>query len=305
MTLGDGIRRNIATVPPEERDILINCILKLDSMTYPDRVSYWDKQEQIHKNAHQGGEDVHEGPAFIPWHRELVNRFERLLRKVDSRISLHYWDWTSDPRRCPDGKGGFVNLFTEKFMGSDDGDAGPPLQNFESTEWTERPGNHHFIWRQVRPGRPRVPSDEKIVTHADHLDERMQFNAITSQESTNALHRVHDYIHGYIGGTISDPHFSFHDPFVFLIHSNVDRLWAMWQTVPSERQWRTDPQKVYGIEGDAPSIIDTLGPWYGTTGLRPWSNPADWQGDPDNKKETKTSKDISIVTPPKYDTNLS
>ncbi len=107
--LGDGIRRNIATVSPEERNRLLNCILKLDSMAYPDGISYWDKQEQIHKNAHLAGQDVHKGPAFLTWHRELVNRFERLLKKVDSEISLHYWDWTYDPRNCPDGKGGFVN----------------------------------------------------------------------------------------------------------------------------------------------------------------------------------------------------
>lgn len=317
MTLGDGIRRNIATVSPDERNRFLNCILKLDSMAYPDRVSYWDKQEQIHKNAHLGGEDVHEGPGFLPWHRELVNRFERLLRKVDSQISLHYWDWTYDPRHCPDGKGEFVNLFStgpDGFMGSADGDAGPPFQNFESTEWTERPGNHRVIWRDVRLGLPRFPSDDTIITFADHLDDRMQFRALdgnSSQSSAclhslNSLHCVHDQAHGYIGGTIKDPHFSFHDPFVFLIHSNVDRLWAMWQTVPSERRWRTKPEEVYGVDGDAPSITSTLGPWDGTTGLRPWSNPADWQqGDPDNKREMKTSKDISVITPPRYDTNLS
>src|SRR5262249_40340199 len=45
---------------------------------------------------------------FLPWHRELCNRFEALLRKVDPQLSLHYWDWTTDPR----------GLFTAQFMGS-------------------------------------------------------------------------------------------------------------------------------------------------------------------------------------------
>jgi hypothetical protein len=274
-------------------------------MEYPDGVTYWDKQEDIHKDAHISHVDVHEGPAFIPWHRELVNRFERLLRKVDNEISLHYWDWTQDPRRCPDRKGGFINLFTEKFMGNANGDAGPPLQNFESTEWTEIQGNHHFIWRNVKPGPLQVASDHTIVTFADHLPDNIQFSAITGRDSIRALHTVHDLAHNYIGGTIGFQHYSFHDPFVFLLHSNMDRLWAMWQTVPSERNWRTDPEKVYGIEGNSDSINSFVEPWNGEVGTRPWSNPADWQGDPDSKAEKKTFKDKSIVTPPRYDTNLS
>jgi hypothetical protein len=45
---------------------------------------------------------------------------------------LHYWDWTTDPRAT--GPGGLVNLFTPRFMGNANGDAGPPFQNFETTE---------------------------------------------------------------------------------------------------------------------------------------------------------------------------
>ena len=63
-------------------------------------VSYWFKQDEIHQATH-----VHGGPAFLPWHRELCNRFEQLLRKYDDRLRLHYWDWTTDPLKSPDGKG--------------------------------------------------------------------------------------------------------------------------------------------------------------------------------------------------------
>src|SRR5207302_636250 len=135
MAIADGIRRNIAHVSEEERRRFLSAILALETTkVYPDGVTYWDKQGDIHKNAHEGGQDVHGGPAFLPWHRELCNRLEALIREVDPGLSLHYWDWTTDPRHTPDGKGGFVNLFSTSFMGSSSGDAGYPLQNFESTE---------------------------------------------------------------------------------------------------------------------------------------------------------------------------
>ena len=114
---------------------------------YPDGVTFWDKQEDIHKSAHAGGQDVHSGPGLLPWHRELVNRLEALLRKVDPELSLHYWDWTTDPTTA-----GGVNLFTTDFMGQAHGDAGLPFQNFESTEG----GAHKVIWRDLSPGAPPV-----------------------------------------------------------------------------------------------------------------------------------------------------
>jgi hypothetical protein len=70
-------------------------------MALGDRVSYWDKQEDIHKNAHFAGVDVHGGPAFIPWHRVIVNRLEQLLREVDPALSLHYGTGLQTPAPRP------------------------------------------------------------------------------------------------------------------------------------------------------------------------------------------------------------
>jgi hypothetical protein len=124
--LGDGIRRNVAKISQEERDRLRDAFLALDtSRFYPDGVSIFDKQEDIHKAGHAGGSDVHSGPAFLPWHRELCNRLESALREVDPELSLHYWDWTTDPRASDNGAGGTTDLFTPQFMGSPSGDAGP------------------------------------------------------------------------------------------------------------------------------------------------------------------------------------
>ena len=277
MAVGDGIRRNVATLTQAERYRLIHAILTLDTTKlYPDGVSYWDKQEDIHKDAHAGGADVHTGPAFIPWHRELCNRFEALLREADPALSLHYWDWTTDPRTA---------LLTPEFMGSGNGDAGFPLQNFESTEGS----GHTKIWRSIsNGGPPGVPSDNSIVTTGNGSPQADQFPQMRA-----ALQGAHNTVHGYIGGSIGLPHFSFHDPFVFLLHSNVDRLWAKWQMAPGQG-WRLDPTQVYGNDGNAASITGTLQPWDGSTGLRPWAPP-------ENQQVAKTCKHSSVVTPPLYD----
>ncbi|HEX9460793.1 MAG TPA: hypothetical protein VGA84_16710, partial [Thermoanaerobaculia bacterium] len=68
--LGDGIRRDIATVSDEERTLFINAIRQLDDpaslFVYGSNlghegadaagnITYWDMQEQIHKDAHAHG----------------------------------------------------------------------------------------------------------------------------------------------------------------------------------------------------------------------------------------------------------
>lgn len=281
MALGDGVRRNIANVSQDERRRLIEALIALDTAkTYPDGVSFWDKQEEIHKSAHAGGQDVHSGPGFLPWHRELTNRLEALLRQVDSGLSLHYWDWTTDPTSA-----GGVDLFTANFMGQPHGDAGPPLQNFESTE----PG-HNVVWRDLSPGNPPVAPDASVVTNGDTASEADQF-----LQMNTALQGAHNSAHGYIGGSIGFQHFSFHDPFVFLLHSNADRLLAMWQLAPGQG-WRLDPDRVYGSAGDDAAIVSNLEPWAGGEGLRPWAPP-------DNQQLVKNCKDLSVVTPPLYDSN--
>ncbi len=291
MALGDGIRRDIGKVSEEERNRFIAAIVKLDTTRFfPDGVSHWDKQEDIHKNAHFAGVDVHAGPAFIPWHRVIVNRLEQLLREVDPALSLHYWDWTSDPRSTA---GGRAALFTEEFMDNASGEVEDKLANFESTEDAETGNGHAKIWRNVGgaaangDGTPAIASDASILTGTDF------------QSFGSALKSAHDSVaHSYIGGTISDPHYSFHDPFVFLLHSNLDRIWAKWQTDPAHPE-RLDPATAYA--GLTPAQLTTLAielvePWAGETGLEPWAS------DP-TKQAVITYIDPSMVTPPCYDTN--
>ncbi len=294
MALGDGIRRDIAKVSQVERDRFIAAIVKLDTTKFfPDGVSYWDKQEDIHKNAHFNGVDVHAGPAFIPWHRVIVNRLEQLLREVDPALSLHYWDWTTDPRSTA---GGRAALFTADFMGNASGDAGHLLSAFESTEDAEINNGHPKIWRNVGAAAANADGTPAISSDSTILGTGPDFAAFGT-----ALKNAHDAVaHSYIGGTISHPHYSFHDPFVFLLHSNLDRLWARWQTDPAHPE-RMNPATAYA--GLNAAQLATLGsenvePWAGGTNLEPWASDV-------TKRTVVTYTDLSVVAPPCYDTNAS
>jgi hypothetical protein len=230
----------------------------------------------------------------------LCNRLERLLREIDPQLSLHYWDWTTDPRLTGDGR---AALFTPAFMGSASGDIGMPFPDFETTQ----PGRSK-VWRNVAAGSPVVADlisvlfgfgialDETIITTGDNLPRELHYTAMDM-----VLQGSHNYIHsGYIRGTIANPHFSFHDPFVFLLHSNVDRLWARWQNAPGHA-WRLDPAQVYGRPGNNPasSVNAVLQPWGGgaDSAVRPWSV----DEDPNDPAVAKTPKDPTIVAPPQYD----
>ena len=291
MALGDGIRRDIAKISEEERARFIDAIVKLDTTKFfPDSVSYWDKQEDIHKNAHFNGVDVHGGPGFVPWHRVIVDRLEQLIREVDPALSLHYWDWTTDPRSSA---GGRTPLFTDVFMDNPSGEVSHLLQSFTSTEDAEIHNGHSKIWRDVAgaaangDGTPAIASDASILANTDFAS----FAA--------ALKSAHDLTaHSYIGGTLTNAHYSFHDPFVFLLHSNLDRIWAQWQTDPAHPD-RLTPATAYA--GLTPAQITTLAsehvePWAGGTGLEPWAS------DP-TARAVISYTDLSVVVPQCYDTN--
>ena len=311
MALGDGIRRNIADVEPTERELFRDALVELNHRFFPGTrnespaggVSWWFKQDEIHQVTH-----VHHGPDFIPWHRELLNRFEAMLRSINPDLSLHYWDWTQDPRNIPNanlggGTTGPLNLFTPDFMGyggTTDADIGEPWEAAGYYDPAAAPNNREATSNPADPplstfrhvaGSPAAgSSDDDIVNQPNY------------PSMWAALESVHDSMHGFVA--MGPQHRSFEDPFVFLLHSNVDRLFARWQTDPAHPE-RLDPLTVYGAE--TPNLNYDIEPWSSGVSVdsfgvqhftRPWYLPED-EGVP-----TKY-KDPSVVAPPCYDTNFT
>jgi hypothetical protein len=312
MALGDGIRRNIASVDPAERAMLRDALIEMNQRYFPGTrtdtppggVTWWFKQDEIHQATH-----VHGGPEFLPWHREIVNRIEEMLRQINPQLSLHYWDWTQDPRSIPNanlggGMTGNLDLFTSDFMGEKNGNIGEPwlsagyyvpgAANYRSTDPFDAVNNNpadppREVTRIVAGvgTAPESPAnDATIVGRSDYAAMRSQ---------VDGLERAHNRSHGYVN--MGSQHTSFRDPFVFLLHSNVDRLFARWQTDPAHPE-RLDPAQVYGSESADPGLNGNIEPWSGGTNTRPWAAP-------ENQQVPKTYKHPSIVFPPCYDTNQS
>jgi hypothetical protein len=301
MPLGDGVRRNIASVEPSERILLRDALVAINHRYFPGGrtdaipggVSWWFKQDEIHQATH-----VHGGPEFVPWHREIVNRLEQMLRQINPQLSLHYWDWTQDPRAIPNanlggGTSGTLNLFTPDFMGYGGGSSAPIGEPWLTAGYYVPGASPHrdssfnpadppdSVTRFVAGSPASINDDNDILIAGDYAVMR------------GRMENVHDSMHGFVnmGGT----HVSFRDPFVFLLHSNVDRLFAKWQTEPGHPE-RVDPALLYGTESGDAGLNGNVEPWSGGLSTRPWASPEN-QGAPHNYKHA------SIVFPPCYDTN--
>jgi len=340
MPLGDGIRRNIGHVDPTERAMLRDAFLELNRRFFPGSrtdspapggISWWFKQDEIHQATH-----VHNGPEFLPWHREIVNRLEEMLRQVNPLLSLHYWDWTEDPRSIPNanlggGITGSLNLFMPDFMGYG-GNIGWPMGQPISMPWqndTSPWRNDGFYLPEASPDRDSSgnpadpPVSVKRFVDGDWASADDDMNILRETDYARmraSMEGLHDRMHLFV--FMGNQHFSFRDPFVFLLHSNVDRLFALWQTDP-EHPERLHPEPVYGTEAnltvrnvqtfiepdhtvrrieEIQNLNNLVEPW--STGhsrsmgishvTRPWSAP-------ENLGEPKNYKHPSIVLPPAYD----
>ena len=143
---------------------------------------------------------IHDGPAFLPWHRDFLFKFEKELQAIRENVTLPYWDWYSDDSR---------NLDTgvwKSFFGGRNNQGGRVSGN----------------WQFRRDASPIV-----ALSELDQLGRELL--APTFFEFRRTIEDVsHANAHVWVGGDMRGG-FSPRDPLFYLLHCNVDRIWAMWQ----------------------------------------------------------------------------
>jgi hypothetical protein len=289
-------RINGATASAAERTAYVNAILGIATTAadvFPMGLNYWYTQQEVHDNMGSYS-NIHETLAFLPWHREFVNRYEILLQQYDPTVKLLYWDWTTNPSS------------SLSFMGSFSGNIGAPFNGPLTPT----------ITRGVS-GTPPAESDSAVLARSPYGP--FISSSCTPPSSAPFMSALedcsHNYSHGYVGGAgqMSYPSVSAEDPFFFMLHGNVDRLWAEWQrnslnpSVLSTLS-RLEPTQVYTPSlGTDPNLALTMSPWDGSLGgstsassyqIQPWETGTSGG----YYVVAKLPTDPSIVSPPIYDT---
>lgn len=250
------VRKNALSLEDHERDRFLSAMSVINTGALPP----YTEIRNMHVSgaldeAHGSGDpDFHDG--FLPWHRAYLLDLERRLQVVDPSVALPYWVFDE---RAP-------AVFTADFMGAPNG-SGTAL--FSSS-------NPLQFW----PAFQRTPD---ALWNIATQGARNAFGVVRSERSTLRLgsnyrdfvlmeRDPHDMAHSSFSGPLSNPATAPLDPIFFLLHANVDRLWAKWQ----REEGRFDPavQQSYSFRGTPGNVTrvghnlnDTMWPWNGVTGL--------------------------------------
>ncbi|KAJ3068192.1 hypothetical protein HK102_007233, partial [Quaeritorhiza haematococci] len=200
----------------EKRQYLaaVQCLQRPGTSVTGDGSSRYDDFTRVHLAA---SELAHGAPAFLPWHRGLLVAYESALKTCsgNSSLTLTYWDSGFDsqaPESSP-----VLRDFGGDYAGGC-ARSGPfaALQLAQPTP--------HCLVRRFSRGAIRAPELNTLL-----LQERSYDNFRSTLEMG-----LHASVHNWIGGDMTQM-FSSNDPIFWLHHTNVDRLWYLYQTRYTER----------------------------------------------------------------------
>nr|WCA44164.1 hemocyanin [Crepidula fornicata] len=172
---------------------------------------------------------VHGEATFPQWHRLYVVQFEQaLVSKGLANIGVPYWDWTKPIKdlpalvknqifRDPKGKLGQKNAWFSAEIDHDNVHTQTARAIDDRLYESVSPGGHTTLFN--------------MVLDALEQDDYCQFEA--------QFEVAHNHIHYLVGGrhhySMSTLEYTSFDPLFFLHHSNVDRIFAIWQELQKKR----------------------------------------------------------------------
>lgn len=240
------IRKNANRLTPAERDRFVAAFAQLNNRGLGRFADFRDMHTAV------SDPEAHRRPGFLPWHRAYLLDLERELQAIDPSVALPYWRFDQPA----------PNIFALDFLGLSD-----PLGTvqFSATNplqfWTTD-GVQGINRRPLNGWNPATQPGPGVRTEAQTLALGTQYPAFRTMEGN-----PHGQTHTRFGGSISSIPTAARDPLFFLLHCNVDRLWAKWQ----RQNNRFDPAQTASYDSAAATRIghrlpDTMWPWNGVTG---------------------------------------
>ena len=237
------VRKNANTLTPGERNRFVSAMAQLNNQGAGRFVDFRD----MHTNV--SSPQAHGAPAFLPWHRAYLLDLERELQAIDPSVSLPYWRFDQPA----------PNIFTLDFLGVSDPigtvqfSASNPLQ-FWKTDGVQGINRRPFFSTAAAPPGLRTEAQTLALGNLYRLFRTLEGNP-------------HGSAHVSFGGSISSIQTAARDPLFFLLHCNVDRLWAKWQ----RQVGRFDAAQAASYDSNPGNPIghnlpDSMWPWNGITG---------------------------------------
>jgi len=193
--------------------------------------------------------EEHGNVGFLPWHRAYILDLERELQAIDPSVTLPYWRF-DEPA---------PNVFARQFMGVPNA-AG-------RVQFTA--GHPFSTWRTDGAlGITRMPSFAPELAPTGLFTEAQTINLGGTYANFDAMEgNPHGFAHTSFRGFLRQIGTAARDPLLFMLHANVDRLWAKWQWVRKRRR-PADSGAFAPALGDRVGhrLADTMWPWNGVIG---------------------------------------
>lgn len=244
------VRKNANTLQPGERNRFLNAWKIFNNAGQGRFQDFRD----MHVDA--ADDEEHGGPQFLPWHRTYLLDLERELQAIDRSVSMHYWRFDQPA----------PNVFRSNFMGATQQvpegdpprgvvfDSGHPLSSWV-TDGTPGIDRAAFFNTQTSAASGLASFDFPVLSQSRTLALGDRYSQFRRMEGT-----PHGAAHVSFSGSISQIDTAAKDPLFFMLHTNVDRLWALWQWV--NRRTNPDELAVYqGENQDGRRLDDTTWPW--------------------------------------------
>jgi tyrosinase len=235
------IRKNANSLTAGERDRLVAAFAKLNNQGAGRFADFRDMHTAV------SSPQAHGAPGFLR-HRAYLLDLERELQNIDPSVALPYWRFDQPS----------PNIFTLDYFGVSDPigtvqfSATNPLQ-FWKTDGVPGINRRPFFSTAVAP--------PGLLTQAQTLALGAAYAQFRGMEGN-----PHGSAHVSFGGFISSIPTAARDPLFFLLHCNVDRLWANWQRQFGRFDFTVAASYDSGANPIGHNLPDTMWPWNGITG---------------------------------------
>ncbi|MEU7468339.1 tyrosinase family protein [Streptomyces sp. NPDC044984] len=234
------VRKDAGTLTADEKRRFVNALLEIK------RRGEYDEFVRIHiahysSDGERGLRIAHMAPSFLPWHRRFLLDLESALRRVDSSVTLPYWDWTRDRTTTStpwtaDLLGGNGRRSDHRVM------TGPFAHHEGNWDIKVRVTEGEFLTRDLgrRSASIELPTKSDLewalkepdydVTPWDSTVTRGLRNRLEGWGTGrgSASWRNHNRVHRWVGGVMLTSA-SVNDPVFWLHHAFVDLQWHQWQ----------------------------------------------------------------------------